>query len=82
MGLNMEMSALWSAGLSAMVGLVVWWIKGQADELRRVQILLNRTREDIARDYVLKADQQATLSRMMDRFDALDAKLDRMLERK
>lgn len=78
----MEMSALWSAGLSAMVGLVVWWIKGQADELRRVQILLNRTREDIARDYVLKTDQQATLSRMMDRFDALDAKLDRMLERK
>lgn len=78
----MEMSALWSAGLSAMVGLVVWWIKGQADELRRVQILLNRTREDIARDYVLKSDQQATLSRMMDRFDALDAKLDRMLERK
>lgn len=82
MGLNMEMSALWSAGLSAMVGLVVWWIKGQADELRRVQILLNRTREDIARDYVLKSDQQATLNRMMDRFDALDAKLDRMLERK
>ena len=82
MGLNMEMSALWSAGLSAMVGLVVWWIKGQADELRRVQILLNKTREDIARDYVLKSDQQATLSRMMDRFDALDAKLDRMLERK
>jgi len=81
-GLNMEMSALWSAGLSAMVGLVVWWIKGQADELRRVQILLNKTREDIARDYVLKSDQQATLSRMMDRFDALDAKLDRMLERK
>jgi hypothetical protein len=78
----MEMSALWSAGLSAMVGLVVWWIKGQADELRRVQILLNKTREDIARDYVLKSDQQATLSRMMDRFDALDAKLDRMLERK
>lgn len=78
----MEMSALWSAGLSAMVGLVVWWIKGQADELRRVQILLNRSREEMARDYVLKADQQATLNRMMDRFDALDAKLDRMLERK
>lgn len=78
----MEMSALWSAGLSAMIGIVVWWIKGQADELRRVQILLNRSREEMARDYVLKADQQATLNRMMDRFDALDAKLDRMLERK
>ena len=78
----MEMSALWSAGLSAMVGLVAWWIKNQADELRRVQILLNRTREDIAKNYVLKSDQQATLNRMMDRFDALDAKLDRMLERR
>ena len=78
----MEMSVLWSAGLSAVVGLVAWWIKSQAEELRRVQILLNRSREEMARDYVLKADQQATLNRMMDRFDALDAKLDRMLERK
>ena len=38
----MEMNALWDVGLTAGLGFIVWWAKSQHDELRRVQILLNR----------------------------------------
>ncbi len=74
----MEMDALWSSVLTAAIGFVVWWIKSTHDELKRVTILLNKTRED----YISKEDYNANVNRLIDRLDALDAKLDRMLERK
>ena len=76
----MEMDALWNTVLTAMVGLIVWWIKSQSDEAKRVQILLNRTREEIARDYVTKQEVHADINRVLDRLERLDEKLDRMLE--
>lgn len=77
----MEMDALWNTLLTAIVGLIVWWIKSQSDEAKRVQILLNRTREEIARDYVTKQEVHADINRVLDRLERLDEKLDRMLER-
>jgi hypothetical protein len=50
-------------------------------EVQRLNILLNRTREEIARDYVTKTAVQADMSRVMDQLRRLDEKLDRMMER-
>ena len=76
----MEMDALWNTMLTAIVGLIVWWIKSQSDDAKRFQILLNRTREEIARDYVTKQEVHADINRVLDRLERLDEKLDRMLE--
>ena len=76
----MEMDALWNTVLTAVVGFIVWWAKSQNEELKRVQILLNRTREEIARDYVTKQEVHADINRVLDRLERLDEKLDRMLE--
>jgi hypothetical protein len=46
--------------------------------LNRLQILLNRTREE----YVTKVDSSASMNRLFSRLDAIDAKMDRILERK
>ena len=78
----MDMTVLWSAGLSAVIGLIAWWIKSQAEELRRVQILLNRTREELAREYVTKADNHSTMHQIVARFDRIEEKIDRLVERK
>lgn len=78
----MDMAVLWSAGLSAVIGLIAWWIKSQAEELRRVQILLNRTREELARDYVTKQDNNAAITQIVTRFDRIEEKIDRLVERK
>ena len=77
----MDMSELWNVGLTAALGFVVWWAKTQHEELRRVQILLNRTREDIAKEYVTKSDSSEVLSQIMSKFDRIEEKIDRLMER-
>ena len=77
----MEMDALWNVGLTAGSGFIVWWAKAQHDELGRVRILLNKTREEIAREYVSKSDSSQVLSQIMIKFDRIEEKIDRLMER-
>lgn len=72
---------LWNAGLTAALGFVSWVLKGYAEEVQRLQILLNRTREEMAKEYVTKAEVHADINRVITRLDAMDAKIDRFLER-
>lgn len=76
----MELDILWSGGLTAIVGLVGWILKYYAGEVQRLQILLNRTREEMAKEYVTKTEVHYDMSRVMDRLDALDGKIDRLIE--
>ena len=75
----MEM-ILWNALLSVLVAIVGWVIREKSAELQRIQILLNRTREEIAKEYVTKSEVHADINRVLDRLDRLDAKLDRLME--
>lgn len=77
----MEVEILWNAVLTLILGVVGWMLKSWADELQRLQILLNRTREEVAKDYVTKAEVHADINRIITRLEALDAKIDRLMER-
>jgi hypothetical protein len=59
--------------------LIGWILKGHADEVKRLQILLNRTREDMARDYVTRADMHTDMNRVISRLDNLDKKIDELM---
>jgi hypothetical protein len=72
---DMEMM-LWNAGLSAIVAVMGFLIKGKFDELNRLSILLNRTREEVARDHITRAEFRADMAQLMDRFDRLERKID------
>jgi hypothetical protein len=72
---------LWNIALTALIGLISWFAKSMWDELQRQNILLNRTREEVAKEYVTKAEVHADINRVMDRLDALDAKIDRLIEK-
>lgn len=76
----MPTELLWNLGLSAILGLVSWVLKGHADEVQRLQILLNRTREEMAKEYVTKAEVHADINRVITRIDNLDTKIDRILQ--
>ena len=78
----MEMELLWSAGLTGLLGIVGWGIRSQHTETQRMQVLLNKTREEMARDYMTKAEANSDINRIIDRLEALDAKLDRIIERR
>lgn len=71
---------LWNTVLSLLLGLIGWVLKDRSDELNRVTILLNRTREEVAKEYVTKAEVHADINRVMARLEVLDAKLDRIME--
>lgn len=78
----MEVDMLWSAVLTAALGLISWILRSAYAEVQRIQILLNRTREEMARDYITKTEVHSDINRVLDRLDRLDEKLDRLVERK
>lgn len=71
---------VWNVILSLASGLIVMWIKTVNDEMKRVQILLNKTREELPKEYVTKADVHNDMNRVIQRLDRLDAKLDEFMK--
>jgi predicted DNA-binding protein YlxM (UPF0122 family) len=71
----MEM-LVWNLVLTTLVGMLAFFLKEKSAELNRLQILLNRTREEIAKEYVTKADVHNDINRVLDRIDRMEAKLD------
>jgi len=67
---------IWNILLTTFIGLLAWNLKEKSTELNRVTILLNRTREEIARDNVTQAEMDKFLLHMDARFDKLNDKLD------
>ena len=67
---------IWNILLTTFIGLLAWNLKEKSTELNRVTILLNRTREEIARDNVTQAEMDKFLLHMDSRFDKLNDKLD------
>ena len=77
----MDMMSMWNILLTLLIGVISWVLKDKAGELQRVQILLNKTREEVAKEYVTKAEVHTDINRVMNRLEVLDAKLDRLMER-
>lgn len=72
----------WNIVLSAVVGLIGFFAKAKFDEVDRMVVLLNRTREEVARDHVTRAEYSRDIEKIMDRFDAgvirLENKIDEL----
>jgi hypothetical protein len=73
----MEMM-VWNIILSAVVALMGFLLKGKFDEVSRLGILLNRTREEVARDHITRAEFRADMQQLIDRFDRLERKIDNL----
>jgi hypothetical protein len=73
---------LWNVVLTGVLSLFGWVLKDKSDELNRITILLNRTREEVAKEYVTKVEVHADINRVLDRLDRLDEKLDRLMEKR
>jgi hypothetical protein len=70
---------LWNFVLSGALGLIGWVLKNHVEEVKRLQILLNRTREEVARDYVTRTDMHTDMNRVITRLDNLDKKIDELM---
>ena len=74
------MDYVWNLLLTGGVGILGYLLREKSAELTRIQILLNRTREEIAKEYVTKSEVHADINRVLDRLDRLESKLDRFIE--
>ena len=70
----------WNALLTIFVGAIGYFVKEKFNDLDRVVILVNKTREEMARDYITKQEVRSDMQQIIDRFDKLEAKLDRFIE--
>ena len=78
---------IWNAGLTLFLVLISWAAKSKekdfdkvSSEVDRLGILLNRTREEVAKEYVTKAEVHADINRVLQSLSVLDAKIDRLME--
>jgi hypothetical protein len=67
---------IWNGVLSFVSAILIWVLKAHADEVKRISILLSKTREENAEKFVTKADVHNDINRVLARLDRLDEKLD------
>ena len=75
----MEMM-IWNVVLTAIVAMFGFILKDKFAEVQRLGILLNKTREEVARDHITRAEVKADLETIREHFDdgfaRLEAKID------
>ena len=77
----MEM-LIWNVVLTAIVGLMGYVLKDKFEEISRLGILLNKTREEVARDHITRSEVRADMERLLNhvdtRFNRIEEKLDQL----
>jgi hypothetical protein len=77
----MNMLELWTGGLTIFVALIGYIMHEKFNELKRIDILLNKTREEVARDNVTKAEVDRIMEHIDARFNKLEDKIDQLIKR-
>jgi len=76
------MQSIWSTVLTLFIGLLVFVMREKFEEISRLSILINKTREEVARDYVTQAEVQRITDHIDQRFNRLEAKIDELIRQK
>ena len=83
-----DMTMLWNAVLTLAVGAFLWWIRGTNADIDKVREDLKdhalsdaKTREFMATNYATKVEVNSEVNKVLDRFDRLEEKLDRWMEK-
>jgi hypothetical protein len=78
----LDINGLWMTILSLFTGLFAYIAHEKFAELSRITILLNKTREEIARDNVTNAEVERITDHIDQRFNKLEAKIDQLISQK
>ena len=78
----MDINTIWSAALSLLIGALWFFLREKFEDIKRIERLLNITREEIARDYVTNSEVQRITDHIDQRFNKLEAKIDQLIQQK
>ena len=72
---------LWNVILTLIYAPLIYGIRNNATEMKRIDILLNKTREELPTRYVTKSDLLEDMERLFKRLDNLELKIDRLIQK-
>ena len=72
---------VWNIFITLVLAPIWFQIRQNATELKRQDILINKTREEIAKEYVTKTELKDDMDTIIDRMKKIDEKLDTLFER-
>ena len=75
----MEMM-IWNIVLTTLVAILGFLMKGKMDDLDRLSVLLNKTREEIAREHITRAEMNVVVDKLGERFDRAFERLETKLD--
>ncbi len=70
---------VWNVLITLVLAPIWFQIRQNSSELKRQDILINKTREEIAKEYVTKSSFNLEFERVLDKLDKLDAKIDKLI---
>jgi hypothetical protein len=72
---------IWTGGLTIFMAVIGYIMHEKFAELARISILLNKTREEVARDNVTQAEIDKVMEHIDARFNKLEGKIDQLIKR-
>ena len=71
--------SVWNILLTIILAIVGWTAKEKSNEIQRISILLNRTREEIAGNNVTQAEVDKIMEHIDARFNRLEDKINQLI---
>ena len=71
---------VWNVLITLILAPIWFQIRQNASELKRQDILINKTREEIAKEYVTKLELKDDFNLLMERMEKLHEKVDKLFE--
>jgi len=71
---------VWNVLITLILAPIWFQIRQTTSELKRQDILINKTREEIAKEYVTKLELKDDFNLLMERMEKLHEKVDKLFE--
>jgi len=77
MGIDIE---IWNLVITFIIAPIIYSIRQNFVELKRLDVLLSKTREELAKNYTTKNELETTMNRLIHMLNKLEIKLDKLFE--
>lgn len=72
---------IWNVFITLVLAPIFYSIRANTNEIKRLDILLNKTREELAGQYVTKTELADDIDRILESIGKLEKKIDKLFDR-
>ena len=80
--MDIDGTIIWNLVLTLGGGSFLYWMRGMSSQVNDLKHRIATTREEIAKEYITKAEVQEDMKEILNRFDRMEEKFDRFLASK